>query len=129
MVRYFKGDIRYDTLRNVLIEYDSSKPYPHCNTYTHINEVHVDIISHLEEDDLLYLFSCTDRNYQAPDPFARENPKTRAREVYTYLWHEMLFWWSLDRDTHKMRIKEWMEKFQHNQYQIFYKSRLRFLRN
>ena len=126
MMRYFKGNVRFDTDRRVLIEYDSSKPYPHCNTYTHINEVRIDRIRHLEMADILYLLSCVDPDYKSPDPFARENPKTRAREMYTALWFEMVFWWGIDRDEHKMKIEEWMYKYQPNQFYIFFKSKHNF---
>ena len=113
---------RFDLDRKVLTFYDSSKPYPHCNTRIHINETRIDQLKHLPIDEIMELLSHVDRNYQAPDPFERENPKTRAREVYTALWYEMLWWWSLDRDEHNMKIEEWMYKYQPNQHYIFYKS-------
>ena len=113
---------RFDSNRKTLTFYDSSKPYPHCDTRVHLNETRVDQLRHLPVEEIIDLLAHVDKNYQAPDPFEREKTKTRAREVYTALWYEMLWWWSLDKDVHNMLPEQWMYKHRPNQHYIFYKS-------
>ena len=113
---------RFDLERKTLTFYDSSKPYPHCHTHVHLNETRIDKLRHLQMDEIVELISHVDTNYQAPDPLEKEKTKTRSREVYTTLWYEMCYWWSLDKDKHNMKIEDWMYKYRPNQHYIFYKS-------
>ena len=113
---------RFDIDRKVLTFYDSSKPYPHCHTHVHLNEVPIDRLRHLPINEIVELISHVDKNYQPPDLLERRASKTREREAYTVLWYEMCSWWSIDRAEHKMKIEEWMEEYQPNQHFIFYKS-------
>mgnify|MGYP003657501158 CR=1 FL=1 len=48
MVRYFKGSVKFNEGSRILTQYKSTLPHPHCNTNTHINNVSVETIRHLE---------------------------------------------------------------------------------
>lgn len=110
---------RFDLERKILTFYDSSKPYPHCHTNVHLNEVRVDKLKHLPIGEIVELLSHVDNNYQSPDPLEKSRPKIKTRQAYTQLLHELNWWWSISETN--LTFERWLYHTHHNQHYIYYK--------
>lgn len=124
MIKRYGNNVSFDTVTSELTIYDSSKPYPHCRTTSHINDTSINSISHLDVDDVLELLSCT----TGPAKVAKMPRKWKkwrsTRDKLERIERELLHDWkeSCERSDVFESYKKYAEREHYNQYCLLYKK-------